>query len=517
MNWIITHRIPILICTTLLIAFAIRVYSISDIPKGFFADEASIGYNAYSLLMYGRDEHGKFYPIFFEAFGEYKNPLQIYATIPFIMFFDLSVFSVRLTSVILSLVSIYGVFLLTSVLTKKLAHSKEIGLLAMLLLTISPWHIHFSRTSFEGFMPFLFLVSFGTYFFLRSHQTISFLYLSTISFCLSLYSYFPARLFVPLFVLGIACFNISFLIRHKRRVLLNLLLGLLFLIPLVLSTVFDNGLSRWRQVNIFSNPPKQHSVEEHIISNYLSHFSPDYLFIKGDIDMPGQSVMRHSVRGFGELYLFQLPFLFIGLYVLYARKMYESLFILILWFVLYPIGSMFTMEESVNATRSIVGVIPFQILTAIGIYAAMAFLTIHLRRFALAFAIILSGILIYSFSLYSHAYFYQYNLYSSGYWGWQYGMPEIIEVFKVNESKYDELILMPEFNGGQTLMRFFAPHSCTKCSIAYPHERLSIEKKQLFAVTPEYLVKHPEYTFTEVNRVFYPNHTVAFLIGEIVE
>lgn len=517
MKWITEHKIQALLAVLLACAFIIRVYALDEIPKGFFADEASIGYNAYTLLTFGHDEHGEHYPLFFRAFGEYKNPLQIYLTIPFLSVFGNTVFSVRFTSVILSLVSLFAVFLLTKELTKHLRFSDETALLAVMLLTISPWHIHLSRTPFEGFMPYLILVCFGTYFFLRSRQRISLLYLSVICFSLSLYSYFPARLFVPLFLLGIGIFYIGFFLQHKRKLFFGFLLGTVILLPLIFSTVSGSGLSRWKQISIFTNPPQETSITSHIFTNYLSHYSGDFLFIKGDSDMPGQPVLRHSVKGFGELYLFQFPFLFVGLYYLYAKKQYTQLFILLLWVFLYPVGSMFTMEKSANATRSIIGVVPFQIISAVGIAGSLSMISRFFKKTAAVITALLFIVILFSFYLYAKAYFIQYNLYASGYWGWQYGMAEIVRYFEKHEEDYDELILIPEFNGGQTLLRFYAPHSCRNCFIGYPHERYSESKKQLFALTPEYLTKHPEYPFKSSYFVLYPNNTVAFMIGEIVE
>src|ERR1043165_6764096 len=47
-------------------------------PPGFFLDESSIAYNAHTLSQSGRDEHGEEWPLFFRAFGEFKNPVYIY-------------------------------------------------------------------------------------------------------------------------------------------------------------------------------------------------------------------------------------------------------------------------------------------------------------------------------------------------------------------------------------------------------------------------------------------------------
>lgn len=87
---IIIYALTALIAVT----FIIRLTGLTFSPPGFFCDETSIGYNAYSILMTGKDEHSISFPVFFKAFSDFKNPVYIYlATIP-IKFFDLSVFSV---------------------------------------------------------------------------------------------------------------------------------------------------------------------------------------------------------------------------------------------------------------------------------------------------------------------------------------------------------------------------------------------------------------------------------------
>ena len=49
-------HLPIILI--IILASVLRLYGISRFPAGLNADEASLGYNAYSLLQTGRDEHG---------------------------------------------------------------------------------------------------------------------------------------------------------------------------------------------------------------------------------------------------------------------------------------------------------------------------------------------------------------------------------------------------------------------------------------------------------------------------
>ncbi|HEX7956301.1 MAG TPA: hypothetical protein VF508_05115, partial [Pyrinomonadaceae bacterium] len=47
-------------------------------PPGFFIDESSVAYNAHAVAQTGRDEHGEAWPLYFRAFGDYKNPTYVY-------------------------------------------------------------------------------------------------------------------------------------------------------------------------------------------------------------------------------------------------------------------------------------------------------------------------------------------------------------------------------------------------------------------------------------------------------
>ena len=46
----------------LLLRSLLRQVDLTGVPNGFHADEASIGYDAYSMLETGRDQYGEFLP-----------------------------------------------------------------------------------------------------------------------------------------------------------------------------------------------------------------------------------------------------------------------------------------------------------------------------------------------------------------------------------------------------------------------------------------------------------------------
>ena len=98
----------------LVFAFVIRVSDLANDPPGMYMDEVSSAYNAYSILHTGKDEHGKTFPLFFEAFGEYRQGLYIYSMVPSLLVFGLTDFGTRFTSVLFGMGCIFLLYFLDS-------------------------------------------------------------------------------------------------------------------------------------------------------------------------------------------------------------------------------------------------------------------------------------------------------------------------------------------------------------------------------------------------------------------
>lgn len=128
-----------------LLALGLRIHELGTIPNGFHVDEASIGFNARCILETGRDEHGVRFPLYFKAFGEYKNPVFIYACVPVTALFGSDVFGVRLTSALFGAATVVATGLLGAALLGRWG-----GVLAAFLLSLSPWHLQLSRIAFEA-------------------------------------------------------------------------------------------------------------------------------------------------------------------------------------------------------------------------------------------------------------------------------------------------------------------------------------------------------------------------------
>jgi len=185
-----------------LLAGILRFYDIQNVPPGLYIDEVSSAYNGYSVFKTGKDEHGVKYPLWFEAFGEYKMPALVYATGLSTFLLGKSEFAVRLPSALLGTLTVLMLyFLLEKVLLLdrenffKEPIYKYLPLLSAFLLAISPWHIQFSRGAFDAILALFFYVT-GFMLFADYWEKNKFIYLlsSFLMFSLTLYTYNAYRI-----------------------------------------------------------------------------------------------------------------------------------------------------------------------------------------------------------------------------------------------------------------------------------------------------------------------------------
>lgn len=325
-----------------------RLYKIEEIPPSVYWDEASIGYNAYSILQTGKDEWGEVFPLHFRAFGEFKLPVYIYATVVSVNFFGLNEFSVRLPSVLFSL----GVVILTYLLGKKLFGNSAVGLLGSYFLAISPWFFIFSRTGYEATAG-LFFYLLGVFFSLQKLNG-KLLLLSVVSFILSAYSYNSFRIVSPLTILFLTTLKVADIKTLLKKdyifVVLTIVLLILSFVPIYRLYKFDSGGSR---LAVVSAPVGD------FMKNYLSHFNPGFLFFSGDKNL------RSQQAGSGQLHLVDLVFLPLGLFFIVRSKSKMALLPAVL-LLLGSIPATLT-KESPHALRSISMAPFFAIISSYGV------------------------------------------------------------------------------------------------------------------------------------------------------
>jgi len=492
----------IILVTILLSAISIRIYQLDNNPVGFFCDEASIGHNAYTLLHYQTDEHYKKFPIFFEAFGEYKTPVAIYLTLPLIAVFGSNEFSIRLLSVIFGIITI----IFTSLIAKEL-FGKKISILTAFFSSTMPWLIHYNRTGFE-LNTYLGLFSLTVYLFIKSQGNSKIIIPAFFSAAITLYSYFPARIIIPTLLFGfLVIFHKKFL-RNKILAVIGILLFLIISLPLIFSFFSESGVARFNMVSVFSQKLPLTETLLKIFENYTVQFSPKYLFYGENTP-----ILRHFSNGLSPLLGITIPFVYLGILTTFLKYKSTSSKILILWLVLYPIAGAITFDPPFTS-RSIIGAPLFAIFISTGFLNPICLLKKTIPP-KLAITVLLIAVLL-NFGFFLKFYFQVYPKISWGFWGWQYGAKEIVEYFSTNQKFYDELIMAPEFNKPEIFFKFYAPNSCQKCLVGLPSDSYKPGVKQLFAVTQEYIHNNQTLTYEVIKTIQSPSNTPAFYIIKII-
>ena len=160
----------ILLIAILFLGLFLRVWGINEVPYGFTPDEASFGYDAYSILLTGRDQWGHKLPLVLESFGDYKPPLYAYILVPFVSALGLEKSVIRLPNALIGAAAIYVTFLMILQFAKADNSNEKsyrrIAWVSSTLLAISSWHIMMSRAAFEANLT-TFLIPLGILLFLR--------------------------------------------------------------------------------------------------------------------------------------------------------------------------------------------------------------------------------------------------------------------------------------------------------------------------------------------------------------
>jgi 4-amino-4-deoxy-L-arabinose transferase-like glycosyltransferase len=434
----------IILVTILILSIFLRFYqpitsnsSEFTIPPALNWDEASLGYNAYSILKSGKDEWGRVLPLTFEAFGDYKLPGYIYTSLPFIALFGLSEFSIRIVSQIAGVFAILLVYLISIRIFK----DEATALFSAFLIAISPWHLFLSRIALEANLALTFFLA-GLYLFLLGHKTLRYLIFSSVLFGLTLFTYNSARVFVPLFLIPLVVFYKKDLLTNKKLLLIPAFILGVFIISAALLAVFQDSSSRYFWVTILdqgainsinearnsSNLPdilnrlvnnRMVYFIQNLILNYLKHFSLPFLYFEGG------SNHQFSIPNQGLAYILELPFLVTGLITIFRKKVG---LMLLVWLFLAPIPSAVT-REAPHVLRAIFMLGVMHIITGYGLVTLLKKVENKIvNKTALSF--LLLGLFGISCFYYLSAYFSHYPKSESQ--SWQFGMKQMYEYLENN-------------------------------------------------------------------------------------
>ncbi|NLG06574.1 MAG: hypothetical protein GX559_02655 [Candidatus Pacebacteria bacterium] len=410
----------LLFALILLLASFLRIYRLGEVPKGLQADEASFLINSSAILETLKDEDGQSLPIQLNSLIDPKPALYSYLQVPFLAIFGKNIFASRLPSALIGVVSIVLFYYLVKELSN---NNKRLALLAMLLLSISPWHIVNSRATEEVILGFMLLVA-NLILLLKitrstkTQPTHYFLFFLTA--ILGMYSYHSNK--IILFGFYSIYFLLNVLRKNSKRLKKTYLI-LLALIFLSFILTLSSALTRFSAIGVLNNDlPKalifQFTTKStgqtpllllrgfynkpffyfrYFFENYLAHFNLNYLFITGG------ATRRFIVLEHGLFYFFEIILFFFGLARLIKYKKYANLipFVLIL-LVLAPIPAALTTEEIPSSIRSFNLILPLSLIIALGLEYIFHILKNLKRKWNFLFAAI--TVLLYVWSL---AYFIQ--------------------------------------------------------------------------------------------------------------
>lgn len=414
------------------LALFLRLYQLGTLPISLFGDEIDAGYQAWSLATTLRDYRGHFLPTYIQSLSEWRAPLLMYATAPFVGLMGPSAFSVRLPSALLGVASIFLIYLIARQLYP---NKKYIGEIAALVLTLSPWHLHYTRNATEQAV-LLFLVLLGVYLYLRNLSSKKYSALFLVPLVLTFYTYSIANLFIPLLaIILVICFPPDWKKIREKNFIIGTLFSIVLFIPICYQILFGQAGGRFKLINIANDAKvvenvildrsqpwvKNQQIDSIFqnkylgyatlfVSNYLTSFSPNFLFLHGDPNY------RQSIARFGEVLLIWAPFLIFGFVMLFKKENRQANLLLLLWFLVIPLPSALTIGGGDHASRLFLMNFPLAIIIALGVVST--------RRFFLPLAVLLS----LSFVSYWHQYSANYRYDSAVYW--QYGYEPLFKMLK---------------------------------------------------------------------------------------
>lgn len=431
---------------SIFISVFLHFYKLNRVPPCLNADEAAFGYNAYSILKTGKDEYGKFLPLRFESFKDYKLPIYTYLSIPFVTVFGLNDFSTRALNILIGLAFIPLIYFLT----KELFKNEKISLVSAFLTSLSPGIYILSRHAHEGVIgTFFVLLSFLFLLKYLKNPKLSYFIFTNLFLLLNAFSYQTGRIYLVFFFL-LELFLILFISKLESENKLIKIGLMFFMVIFALFFDFKYGLNRVNNLLFIKNSGFQLRLTEYlgehpnriihnklteafrdVLNRYAMQFSPEYLVINGDTNWR---------FGFANLSLFtfiEYIWFFIGLYFIFKNREKFRYFLLFL-LLITPLNNALTWQDA-SLIRTYTFLFPFLIIIAYGVFYSFK----SIENKYLKFVLIL--LFIGTFSFYK---FFSWDMYFNHYpkramtiRSWQCGYKELVDYVKKNYDKYDKFYI----------------------------------------------------------------------------
>jgi 4-amino-4-deoxy-L-arabinose transferase-like glycosyltransferase len=293
---ILQQRAAVLLLLLVAFGFAFYAWGAPTNPPGFFIDESSVAYNAHLIGETGRDEHGEAWPLYFRAFGDYKNPVYIYLLAAVFRVTGPSIAAARYFNAALGVLTA----LVLGLLGARVTGRREVGLLTCLTALLTPWLFELSRVVVEvAVYPLavaLLLLSLRRASEKDAWSPADAAFVAA-SLALVTYAYSVGRLFGPLLALGLLLLATTR--ARLRSVLTTWTLYALALVPMLVYHVrHPDALTKRFSYLTYLTPESGYAEDAwQFITHYALNLSPWRMLVTGDVNaaqiasIPGAGVL----------------------------------------------------------------------------------------------------------------------------------------------------------------------------------------------------------------------------------
>lgn len=296
-----------------------------------------------------------------------------------------------------------------------------------------------------------------------------------IPFALSVFTYNSARIFTPLFLLAILFIYRKSLVKFRKIVIFSIIIFAFLLLPLTPFLISGERGARYKLVSITDDPgliprinenrgnsklPKPlprliHNkityVSFYFGKNYLAHFTPQFLFLSG---APHR---QHHVQNIGQLYLFQAPFLLLGLWGLFKYK-HQFKGLLFSWVLLAFVPVSVTGDSIPHALRTLIAAPFYQLICAFGFLLGFKWLKKYQTK--VLFALLMLAVIVISLGYYLNQY---YNIYpKKNSRDWQYGYSQVVEYIRDHQDEYDLIVFTRHYGEPHMFTLFYLNYDPSK-------------------------------------------------------
>ncbi|HUQ16427.1 MAG TPA: glycosyltransferase family 39 protein [Candidatus Saccharimonadales bacterium] len=352
-----------------LLGLFLRIKDIDSNPPELFEDEISGAISAWSAVTTGHDLIADHFPLFTTYLGA-QLPTYGLLTVPFQAVLGHTILAVRLPAVLLGVAAI----VLLYAVVRALGGGRTVALLSAAVIAVLPWAVQFGRIGWDNasYPPLLLA---GLLLLLRAldgrpereGRARWWLVSAAAVLALTAYTYQIAIVMTPLFVAPVLWARRERVARLDPLVLVaGVAIAAAIVAPYLwtFATVPDFR-SRTDEIATFATGVRGATLERFVV-NYAANLSPTFLFVSGDRNL------RHGT-GQGELLLWMLPFALIGIgwSIRHLRRSAVAV-VALAWLLAAPLPAALTNDGVPHAARSMLELLAWPVLTAIGTRAAWA-------------------------------------------------------------------------------------------------------------------------------------------------